>query len=191
MIINKNKIINAIEQLSKGNIIIYKTDTIYGLGADATNSKAIEKINNLKGRNIPLSIMISNIKSINKYAYINKEQNKKISKLLPGPYTILLNARKNDLSYLVQQESIKIGIRIPNNQFCLNLLKRYNKPIITTSINFHGEKSLNKIEEIQKIFFNINIYGDKNNIDSNGSTIIDFTINPPNVLRLGDGTYKI
>jgi len=191
MIINKNKIINAIEELSKGNIIIYKTDTIYGLGADATNSKAIEKINYLKGRNIPLSIMISNIKSINKYAYINKEQNKKISKLLPGPYTILLNARKNNLSDLVLQESTKIGIRIPNNQFCLNLLKRYNKPIITTSVNWHGEKSLNKIEEIQKIFFNINIYGDKNNINSNGSTIIDFTINPPNVLRIGDGAYKI
>ena len=191
MIINTNKIINALEQLSKGNIIIYKTDTIYGLGADATNSKAIEKINNLKGRNIPLSIMIPNIESIYKYAYINKKQNKEISKLLPGPYTILLNSRKNILSDLVQKQSSKIGIRIPNNKFCLNLLKRYNKPIITTSVNLHGEKSLNKIEEIQKIFFNINIYGDKNNINSIGSTIIDFTINPPDVLRLGDGAYKI
>jgi len=191
MIITSNKIRNAIEELNKGNMIIYATDTIYGLGADATNSLAIEKINSLKGRRTPLSIMIDDIKSIKKYTYINNDQYNQISKILPGPYTILLKSKKYILSPLVQQKSKKIGIRIPNNQFCLNLLKKYNKPIITTSVNLHGEKSLNKIEDIKKIFFNINIYGDNNNTNSNGSTIIDFTINPPGILRRGDGSYKI
>ena len=83
MIIKKNKIKNALEQLRKGNIIIYATDTIYGFGVDATNSSAITKLNILKGRESPLSIMIDNINSINKYAFLNQKQKLIISKILP------------------------------------------------------------------------------------------------------------
>jgi len=189
MIIKKNKIKNALEQLRKGNINIYATDTIYSFGVDATNSSAITKLNILKGRESPLSIMIDNINSIKKYAFLNQKQKLTISKILPGPFTVLLNARKTTLSKFVQQNSKKIGIRIPKNDFCLKLVSEHNNPIITTSVNKHGKKSINDINLIEKIFFDINIYEDNINKNSKGSTIIDFTEAPYKVIRIGEGIF--
>ena len=74
MIIKNNKIKNALEQLRKGNIIIYPTDTIYGFGVDATNPLAIRKLNILKGRQAPLSIMIKSVYEIEKYASITNSE---------------------------------------------------------------------------------------------------------------------
>ena len=190
MIIKKNQINSAIKNLTEGNIIIYPTDTLYGLGADATNTFAVEKINKLKNRKTPLSIMISSLKEIEKYAFTNPEIVNELGEIFPGPFTALLQSKNTNLSHLVQNESDKIGIRIPNNSFCLNLLKKYKKPIITTSVNIHGEKPLNRIEEIEKKFLEINIYYQDNNLYSKGSTIIDFTENPPKSIRQGDGNYN-
>ena len=190
MIIKNNQINNAIQTLEEGNILIYPTDTLYGLGADATNTSAIKKINNLKKRKSPLSIMIGTLKEINKYAVVDFNTIEELKKIFPGPFTALLESKKTNLSYLVNNESKKIGIRIPNNKFCLDLLNRYKKPIITTSVNVHGEKALNKVQEIEKKFSEINIYYQNNHLDSKGSTIIDFTEKPPKLIRKGDGNYK-
>ena len=190
MIIKENQINNAIKTLDKGNILIYPTDTLYGLGADATNTLAIKKINKLKKRKTPLSIMISSLEEIDKYAIINSYTKKELKKIFPGPFTALLQSKKTNLSHLVQNQSDKIGIRIPNHPFCLDLLNEYKKPIITTSVNTHGEKALNNIDEIEKKFSKINIYYQNNNLDSKGSTIIDFTKKPPILIRMGDGNYN-
>ena len=190
MIIKKNKINHAIKTLEEGNILIYPTDTLYGLGADATNTSAIEKINKLKKRISPLSIMVSSLKEIHKYAITDSKIDKELKKIFPGPFTALMQSKKTNLSYLVQNDSNKIGIRIPNNMFCLDLLNKYKKPIITTSVNIHGEKSLNRVDKIEKKFSKINIYYQNNNLDSKGSTIIDFTKKPPVIIRMGDGNYN-
>jgi len=190
MIIKENQINSAIKTLDTGNILIYPTDTLYGLGADATNTSAIEKINKLKKRKTPLSIMVSSLNEIEKYAIINSDIKKELKTIFPGPFTALLQSKKTDLSYLVQNQSDKIGIRIPNHPFCLDLLNEYKKPIITTSVNTHGEKPLNSINEIEKKFSKINIYYQNNNLDSKGSTIIDFTKKPPVIIRIGDGNYN-
>jgi L-threonylcarbamoyladenylate synthase len=189
MIVKKDRLDSAVKTLNEENLIIYPTDTLYGLGADATNTSAIKKINEIKNRNTPLSIMISDIKNIEKYAEYDSNTIKQIEKILPGPFTILLKAKKSNLSYLVQNDSKKIGIRIPNHKFCLQLLKKYKKPIITTSVNTHGTKNLNNIEEIEQVFLNINIYKGKVNKKSKGSTIIDFTKIKPEILREGDGKF--
>ena len=190
MIITKNRINNAIHSLAEGNIIIYPTDTLYGLGADATNTSAIEKINKLKKIQKPLSIMISSLKEIEKYAFTNPNIINELGKIFPGPFTALLQSKNINLSHLVQNESNKIGIRIPNNSFCLNLLKKYKKPVITTSVNIHGEKPLNRIAEIEKKFLKINIYYQDTDLYSKGSTIIDFTETPPKSIRTGDVNYN-
>ena len=190
MIIKEKQINSAIKTLDKGNILIYPTDTLYGLGADATNTSAIEKINKLKKRKTPLSIMVASLNEIEKYAVINSDTKKELKKIFPGPFTALLQSKKTKLSYLVQNQSDKIGIRIPNHPFCLDLLNEYKKPIITTSVNTHGEKPLNNIDEIEKKFSKINIYYQNNNLDSKGSTIVDFTKKPPILIRRGDGKYN-
>ena len=105
MIIKKNQINSAIKNLTEGNIIIYPTDTLYGLGADATNTFAVEKINKLKNRKKPLSIMISSLKEIEKYAFTNSEIINELGKIFPGPFTALLQSKNTNLSHLVQNES--------------------------------------------------------------------------------------
>ena len=187
MIIEKNKINHAVDQLRKGNMIIYETDTLYGLGADATNSKAIEKINILKKRQTPLSIIVRSIDDINKYAILPKKHKKFINSILPGCFTVLLKSKESKLSHLVQQNSDKIGIRIPDNDFCFKLLQKFKNPIITTSVNVHGQKALNNIDDIDKIFFNIPIYPGFVNQDSKGSTILDLSKNSVKIIRQGDG----
>ena len=191
MIIKENKINTAIENLKKGKTIIYPTDTLYGLGTDATNTEAVNKINKIKKRITPLSIMIDDLETIKKYAECSPNIFNEIKKILPGPFTILLRAKKSNLSYLVQSGSDKIGIRIPKHDFCLELLKKYKKPIITTSVNLHGQKALNNSDEIQKTFFNIDIYAGNINNKSKGSTILDFTEENINIVRQGDGIYNI
>lgn len=191
MIIKDNKIEHALINLNNGNMIIYETDTLYGLGVDATNSEAILKINKLKKRAMPLSVMLKSINEIKKYASVSENEFKIIERILPGPFTLLLKPRPSNLSNLVTYNSNKIGIRVPNNKFCLQLLSKFKKPIITTSVNVHGTQSLNNIDEIEEKFFNIDTYEGNINNDSNGSTILDFMENKINIIRQGDGIFNL
>ena len=191
MIIKDNKIEHALINLNNGNMIIYETDTLYGLGVDATNSEAILKINKLKKRAMPLSVMLKSINEIKKYASVSENEFKIIERILPGPFTLLLKPRPSNLSNLVTYNSNKIGIRVPNNKFCLQLLSKFKKPIITTSVNVHGTQSLNNIDEIEEKFFNIDTYEGNINNDSNGSTILDFMENKTNIIRQGDGIFNL
>ena len=183
----------AVDTLNKGEIIAYPTDTLYGFGVDATNDESITKLNQLKGRTQPLSIIIANLSEIQKYAIISGKNLKKISEYLPGPFTFLIKKRKSILSDLVTYGSEFIGIRIPNHKFPLKLVERLKKPLITTSINKNGHTPLNKIEDIENNYPEIKIFEDKNqnNISSNGSTIIMLDENNIKLIRQGDGIFKL
>ena len=181
----------AYKALKDGEIIVYPTDTLYGFGVDATNTSAIQMLNKLKGRSQPLSIIISSIEKINEYAKLNDNQFHEIKKYLPGKYTALIDAKKNNLSPLIQHRSPKIGIRIPNDPFSILLTKLLKKPIVTTSINRHGNEALNDVTQIEIDFPNIDIFeAEKHNI-SNGSTIIDFSQFPNKLIRKGDGQFPL
>mgnify|MGYP001176081731 CR=1 FL=1 len=183
--INKN--INlASKLLLDGEIIVYPTDTLYGLGVDATNQEAINKINKLKNRIQPLSIIVDSFDMLNNFCLLNTQNKIDIKKYLPGPYTLLFN-KKDNLPDLLTCDSKKIGIRIPKSNFAINLVKNINKPIVTTSVNIHSQYSLNSIDEISAKFSNLNIFSGEVNLKSKGSTIIDFTLNPYKTLRQGDG----
>ena len=181
----------AIKSLKNGKIIVYPTDTIYGFGVDATNTLAIQKLNQLKNRAQPLSIIINSIYEIKNYGNINSSMEKILNKIFPGPFTALLNAKTNKLSPLVQNGSKKIGIRIPNHFFPLSLTNKLQKPIITTSINRHGDEPINDVKKVKRDFPNIDIYEDPQHVNSIGSTIIDFTNKAPSIIRQGDGMLSI
>ena len=136
--INNESINFAKSLINDGEIIAYPTDTLYGFGVDATNSKAISKLNLLKGRTQPLSIIVSDMNKINQYAVISTEIKNTISQFLPGPYTLLLQKNNSNLSELITYGSDLIGIRIPEHNFPIKLVKKINKPIVTTSINKKG-----------------------------------------------------
>lgn len=184
--VNKNIDI-ASKLLLDGEIIIYPTDTLYGIGVDATNEKAINKLNSLKKRVQPLSIVVDSFEMLNNYCVLKNIDKTSVKNYFPGPYTLLFN-KKNNLPNILTVNSTKIGIRIPKSDFIINLAKIINRPIVTTSVNIHNEDSLNTLDEISEKFSHLNIFSGKVNTNSLGSTIIDFTVLPYKILRNGDGS---
>jgi len=181
----------AYNAINNGEVIVYPTDTLYGFGVDATNTNAIQRLNRLKGRAQPLSIILESIDDINKFAEIDNTEEMDLEKIFPGKYTALLPAKENNLSPLVQNGSRKIGVRIPGHSFPIKLVSNIGKPIITTSINRHGNEVLNDVTQVEIDFPNIDIFEDSDHSPSKGSTIIDFTSSPPLVIRKGDGPYPL
>ena len=179
----------ASKLLLDGEIIIYSTDTLYGFGVDATNSQAIEKLNIIKGRSQPYSIIVSSFSMLKKYTVINDNIESELREILPGPFTAILNKIDSDLSELVNTGLSTLGVRIPDFKPILKIVDKINKPIITTSVNYHGQDSLNNLDLINKIFSGINIFTNGKEKKSLGSTIIDFSMKPFKVLRNGDGIY--
>ena len=177
--------------IENGEVIVYPTDTLYGFGVDATNTDAIQRLNRLKGRIQPLSIILESIEQMPEYAEFNVEIHNEMSSYFPGKYTALLPAKQNKLSPLVQNGSPKIGIRIPNHFFPIKLIQLLEKPIITTSINRHGTEPINDVTQVEIDFPNVDIFEDSNHTPSIGSTIIDFSTSPPEVIREGDAPYPL
>ena len=179
----------AMNSLNNGDVIVYPTDTLYGFGVDATNSDAIQKLNKLKGRSQPLSIVLENVSDVSTYAKITSEITAELENIFPGEYTILLPSIDSELSPLVFNSSPLVGIRIPLHFFPLQLVKLFGKPIITTSINRHGNEPLNDVTQVEVDFPNVDIFEDNDHTSSKGSTIIDMSQKPFSIVRQGDGKY--
>ena len=179
----------AMNSLNNGDVIVYPTDTLYGFGVDATNSDAIQKLNKLKGRSQPLSIVLENVSDVSTYAKITSEITAELENIFPGEYTILLPSIDSELSPLVFNSSPLVGIRIPFHFFPLQLVELFGKPIITTSINRHGNEPLNDVTQVEVDFPNIDIFEDNDHTSSKGSTIIDMSQTPFSIVRQGDGKY--
>lgn len=143
------EIINlALDFLKKGKIIVYPTDTCYGLGALALNQEAIKKIYLIKGREFqkPLSIIVENLKAIQKFAYLESWQKKILQEKLPGPYTFVLKKKKILPDILTGGEGT-IGIRIPDFFLTQLLSKKIKIPFTTTSANLSGKPPCYSIKE--------------------------------------------
>ena len=181
----------AYNALENGEVIVYPTDTLYGFGVDATNSDAIHRLNRLKGRIQPLSIILESVEHMHDFAEFQDEIKTEVNNLFPGAYTVLLPAESNELSPFVQNGSPNIGIRIPDHFFPVKLVKMLEKPIITTSINRHGNDPLNDVTQVEIDFPNVDIFEDSSHTPSKGSTIVDFSTSPPKVIRDGDGPYPL
>ena len=177
--------------LENGEVIVYPTDTLYGFGVDATNTEAIQRLNRLKGKVKPLSIVLESVDHMHDFAEFDVEIKSEINKLFPGSYTVLLPSKKSDLSPLVQNGSPSIGIRIPDHFFPIKLVKLLGKPIITTSINRHGTDPLNDVTQVEIDFPNVDIFEDSNHSPSKGSTILNYSTSPPEIVRDGDGPYPL
>jgi len=137
----------AVRVLKNGGIVIYPTDTLYGLGADATKENAIKKVYKIKGREFkkPLSICVADLKQAKRFVKFDNYSLKIAKKFLPGPLTMVLPAKKR-MKYISKEG--KIAIRIPDNSFTLKLLKKFGKPITATSANVTGMKNPVRLADI-------------------------------------------
>jgi tRNA threonylcarbamoyl adenosine modification protein (Sua5/YciO/YrdC/YwlC family) len=125
----------AVDILRDGGIIIYPTDTVYGLGCDLFNRKGIEKIYEIKKRSKKqqLSFVCADLKDISRYARVSDYAYKTMKRLLPGPYTFILEASRL-VPKIILPKRQTTGIRVPDNRICLALVRELGQPIISTSV---------------------------------------------------------
>lgn len=176
--------------IAAGGLVVYPTDTLYGIGADATNHDAVEQIANLKEKAGPFSIMLGNLMQLQEYALVPKQITVKLEGMLPGPYTVLLPPRFPEaFSSLVISEEGKIGFRIPNHPFIQSVFQVGIIPVVSTSVNRTSQIPLQDPDEIEDQFGGyLNLMVDDGNLSpSQGSTILDTTMDPWRILRQGDG----
>ena len=143
----------SINILKKGGVIVYPTDTLYGFGVDANNNYAIERINKLKNRHSPMSVIACRFEQAMSWTNIKEKDIKIAKKILNSSSTLILDAKKNIVSNkILGKNNTTLGVRIPKHKYCYDISKDYDKPITTTSVNRNGEQPLNDPKSISKIF---------------------------------------
>lgn len=182
--------------LKEGGVVIYPTDTVYGLGANALDKKTIKKIFKIKNRSSgkPISVIIKNIKQAKEVAVFGKNIEKILNKIWPGPVTVILY-KKNIVPDILTGGSKKIGLRIPDCEFTKQLMGKLDFPVTTTSANISGILESGNIQDILLQFKDKRIKPDLvidtgNLPQSSPSTVIDLTEAQPKILRAGPVSKK-
>ncbi len=152
----KNEEIRVItDYLKRGKVIVYPTDTIYGLGCLVNNKKAVERVYKIKKRdkNKPLLVLMSDMKMLKKYCDVSQEQEEYLDKIWPGPVSVILKY-KNTILKNAAGDKDNIAVRLPKNDFLDRILIGVNMPLISTSLNISGQKNINNLESIENYFKN-------------------------------------
>jgi tRNA threonylcarbamoyl adenosine modification protein (Sua5/YciO/YrdC/YwlC family) len=185
----------AAEILAAGGIVIYPTDTVYGLGCSVANKNAIEKIYLIKRQRTdkPFSFICSDLTHISEYARVSNAAFKTMKHLIPGPYTFILPAgRMKALPRILVSRRKSVGIRVPNSQVALALVEQLGHPILSTSVTTEDGELLNDPAVIGEHFNNIvDMIIDGGVLTSEPSTILDLTDESPVVVRHGAGDVSM
>jgi L-threonylcarbamoyladenylate synthase len=144
----QDKYREAVKHLRKGELIVYPTDTTYGLGGDATSRRVVNRIRKLKHRPKEkyLTVMVSDHNMLKRWAKMDKLQERIARGLMPGKYTMILEPRRK-----LPVSPDTVGFRIPKHP-CTRIAKLLNKPVISTSANIHGRPTPHGINDIKKLF---------------------------------------
>lgn len=183
----------AIEVLRKGGVIIYPTDTVYGIGCDIFNKGALERIFSIKNDSLNklFSFVCSDLKDIARYARVSDYAYRTMKHLLPGPYTFILPAARLVPKKLWSKRKT-VGIRVPNHAVTLTLVKEFGHPIISTSTtNRKGEVLIDPFE-IKNIFNSqVDLMLASGNLSGDPSSVIDLSAEIPEIIREGAGDVSL
>jgi tRNA threonylcarbamoyl adenosine modification protein (Sua5/YciO/YrdC/YwlC family) len=181
------KISRAVDILQKGGVICYPTDTVYGLGCDIMNKRAIERLYQIK--NIPrdhlLSFICPDLTDIAHYAFVDDAAYRTMRRLVPGPYTFILNATREVPKVLMMKRKT-VGIRVPDHPVAIALVRELSRPIISTSASIKDETLIDP-SEIDDCFSGLDLVIDADVCGITMSTIIDLSGPEPVVIRQGAG----
>ena len=183
----------VVEILKKGGIVIYPTDTYYGMGCDIMNKKAIEKIYQLKQRNksIPFSFICSGLKNISDYAKVSNYAYKTMKRLLPGPYTFILEGSRLVPKIMLTKRKTA-GIRVPDNPICLALVNELENPLLTTSATMPDGTIFHDASLIHDFFGNrVDAVVDGSIVPGQPSSVISLINDIPEVIRKGIGDVSL
>lgn len=179
----------AVEVLKNGGVIIYPTDTVYGLGCDIFNRDAVERIYMIKneaGTKL-FSFLCPDLKDISKYAKVSDFAYKTMKKLMPGPFTCVLPASREVPKKLWTKRK-SVGIRVPDNEIARTLAKELGNPIISTSVTTRKGELLYNPEEIRFILnTQVDLMLSVGVLNSETSTIVDLTGDEAEIIREGKG----
>jgi tRNA threonylcarbamoyl adenosine modification protein (Sua5/YciO/YrdC/YwlC family) len=182
---------HAVEILKNGGVIIYPTDTVYGIGCSVFNTKAIEDVYRIKrqDKSKPFSFICSDLSHISEYAKVSNTAFRLMKQLIPGPYTFILpSSRLKQLPKSIISKRKTVGIRVPLNKICQMLVKELGHPILSASVNDDAGAILNNPEIIKEQFENrVDAILDGGNSLLDLSTILDLTGDHPVIERQGIG----
>lgn len=179
----------AVEILKSGGIIIYPTDTVYGMGCDLFNKRGIERIYDIQRRNRkqPLSFICSDLKDISRYTRVSDDAYKIMKRLLPGPYTFILEASRI-VPKIILPKRQTTGIRIPDNRICQTLVAEMGSPIISTSVkNEEGELLSDPLVIAELFNKRVDMIIDGGIIAAAPSSVISLLPEGVEVIRAGKG----
>ena len=186
---NKNLKSEIIETLNNGQVVFFRSDTMYGLHAKADDQKAVEKISQLKGRNInkPFIILIENAGQLKMFGVsINKNTQRLIKNYWPGKLTLVLKAHLTETLRYLSRGGETLAFRMPKGKDIQNIIKSTG-PIVSTSANPSGEKPASTVKEAKKYFGNgVDLYIDSGNVETGPSTVVDCTGEEIRILREGE-----
>lgn len=182
------KIRRAVDALEAGEVIAYPTDTVYGLGCDIGNKRAIDRLYQIKGmdRAQPLAFICPDLSEIARYAIVDNQIYRVLKRFLPGPYCFILEATR-EVPRTLQTKRKTIGIRVPNHEVTRLIVTELGRPIISTTAQRPGQEPHVDAAEIDEDFKGLGLVLDAGGGGVVPTTVVDLTVQPPQVIREGVG----
>lgn len=182
------KLHRAVAALAQGGVIAYPTDTVYGIGCDLGNKRAIERLYEIKrmNRSQPLAFVCPDLSNIARYALVDNQVYRVLRRYLPGPYTFILPATR-EVPKLVQMKRKTVGIRVPACEASRALARELGRPILSSTAARPGEAPLVDPGEIDAAFHGLSLVLDAGAGGLVPTTVIDLTKSPPELVRHGAG----
>lgn len=182
-----DKIQEAASVLHRDGIIVYPTETVYGLGADALSEHAIHRVYEVKQRLLskPMSVAVSDIEMLNIVAQVGEEEEKFIKKFLPGPVTVVLPST-SCLPEVLTGGTGLIGVRMPDHEIALAIIREFDMPITSTSANISGREPPVRFDQVTVVY---DLFVDGGTLSGTPSTVVDLVHRQ--VLRAGARVEEI
>jgi len=182
------KIRRAVDALEAGEVIAYPTDTVYGLGCDLFNKKAVDRLYQIKGleRSQMLAFVCQDLTDVSKYAVMHNDVFRVLRKFLPGPYCFILEATR-EVPRVVQTSRKTVGIRVPAHPVAIAICKELGRPIISSTASRHGGEANPDPNEIDDVFPGLALVLDAGPGGTIPTSVVDLTTNPPVIVRKGAG----
>jgi len=193
---SEEAIVEAAKVMLEGGTAVFPTDTVYGLGCDATNEAAVSRVFRIKGRDEkkPLSVIVRDLEMAEKVAFVDRKLERALAAVWPAAVTVIL-WRRHKLPDILTGGRETIGLRIPDYKFTYWLAENMGRPYVATSANVSGEAAVTKIEEVLKYFEKksprpdlILDAGDLKFCEP--STVLDLTAAKPKIVRIGPVSKK-
>jgi tRNA threonylcarbamoyl adenosine modification protein (Sua5/YciO/YrdC/YwlC family) len=182
------KIRRAVDALEAGEVIAYPTDTVYGLGCDLFNKKAVDRLYQIKqmDKSHNLAFICPDLSEIARYAIVENQVYRVLRRFLPGPYCFILEATR-EVPKIVHMKRKTVGIRVPDHAVIMAVVRELGRPIISTTAQRPGEDPFIDAKELDMAFKGLALVLDAGAGGMVPTTVIDLTTRPPEIIREGAG----